>query len=72
MWLMLWVPEKYPQALVFSIHFLASLLSMPPCLSGPSTSSQTHVPQVTDMLQEMITTICSLKTTAEGSLSKFP
>lgn len=63
--LMLWVPEKHPQALVFSTHFLASLLSMPPCLWGPSTSSQTHVPQVTDMLQKMITTICSLKTTAE-------
>lgn len=62
---MLWVPEKHPQALVFSTHFLASLLSMPPCLWGPSTSSQTHVPQVTDMLQKMITTFYSLKTTAE-------
>lgn len=45
---------------------LSSLLSMSPCLVGPGTSTQTHVPQVTDMLQ-MITTLCSLKTTAEGS-----
>lgn len=60
-------PEKHPQALVFSTHFLASLLSMSPCLWGPGTGSQTHVPQVTDMLQEVITTICSLKTAAEGS-----
>lgn len=29
---MLWVPKKHPQALVFSTHFLASLLSMFPCL----------------------------------------
>lgn len=63
LWLVLWVPEKKPRV---STHFLASLLSMAPSLWGSSTSSQTHLPQVTDMLQ-MITTLCSLKTTAEGS-----
>lgn len=49
------------------MHCLASLLSMFPGARGdPSITAPTCVPQVTDMLQEVLTTIGSLKTTVEG------
>lgn len=66
LWQLHWVPETPPNPGLHCAPLSLPSPHVPRSPRGPSITGQTHVPQVMDMLQEMLTTICSLKTTVEG------
>lgn len=59
-------PKTSPSPSLCCALLCFPLLHVSQSLWGPSITDQTCVSQVMDMLQEMLTTICSLKTTVEG------